>query len=123
MSGISHASDNLVLNKGMWNGIQIVSEEYIIEATSPKTYLTDKETGDVVDFYGFQWWIVNYKGHQIPYMRGILGQYIFSIPDKNAVVVRLGHERSKEYIGHHPKGCLRLTRCFIFVIGIIQLCN
>ena len=93
----------LILNKGSWNGEQIVSEEYINEATSPKTYLTDKETGDVVDFYGFQWWIVNYKGHQIPYMRGILGQYIFSIPDKNAVVVRLGHKRSKEYIGHHPK--------------------
>ena len=93
----------LVLNKGMWNGIRIISEEYLAEATSPKTYLIDKETGDPVDFYGFQWWIVNYKGHHIPYMRGILGQYIFSIPDKNAVVVRLGHKRSTEYIGHHPK--------------------
>ena len=93
----------LVLNKGIWNGQRIVSEEYLMEATSPKEYLIDKETGDVVDYYGFQWWIVNYKGHQIPYMRGILGQYIFSIPDKNAVVVRLGNERSSEYIGHHPK--------------------
>lgn len=93
----------LILNKGIWNGRRIISEEYITEATSPKKYLTDKETGDVVDFYGFQWWIVNYKGFQIPYMRGILGQYIFSIPDKNSVVVRLGHHRSKEYIGHHPK--------------------
>jgi len=93
----------LVLNKGMWKGKRIVSEEYINEATTPKTYLKDKETGDVVDFYGFQWWIVSYKGHQIPYMRGILGQYIFSVPDKNAVIVRLGHDRSGEYIGHHPK--------------------
>ena len=93
----------LILNKGMWNGKRIISEEYLAEATSPKEYLIDKETGDIVDFYGFQWWIVNYKGHQIPYMRGILGQYIFAIKDKNAVVVRLGHERSKEYINHHPK--------------------
>ena len=93
----------LVLNKGMWNGQRIISEEYIAEAISPVPYLTDKETGDVVNFYGFQWWIVNYKGHQIPYMRGILGQYIFSIKDKNAVVVRLGKHRSKEYINHHPK--------------------
>jgi hypothetical protein len=38
---------------------------------------------------------------QIPYARGILGQYIFVIPDKNAVVVRLGHERSNERIGSH----------------------
>ena len=93
----------LVLNKGMWNGKRIISEAYLAEATSPKSYLIDKETGDPVDFYGFQWWIVDYKGQQIPYMRGILGQYIFSIPDKNAVVVRLGYKRSKEYIGHHPR--------------------
>ena len=92
----------LILNKGVWNGDTIVSEEYIRDATSPKTYLKDKETGDIVDFYGYQWWIINYKGHQIPYMRGILGQYIFSIPDKNAVVVRLGHTRSKPKIDPHP---------------------
>lgn len=100
----------------MWNGKRIISEEYLAEATSPKTYLIDKETGDPVDFYGFQWWIVNYKGHQIPYMRGILGQYIFSIPDKNAVVVRLGHKRSKEYIGHHPKDvCDYLDASFLLL--------
>ncbi len=93
----------LILNRGTWNGKRIVSEEYIDEATSPKKYLIDKETGKPVDFYGFQWWIINYKGMEIPYMRGILGQYIFSIPDKNAIVVRLGHKRSKEYIGSHPK--------------------
>ena len=93
----------LVLNKGMWNGKRIISEEYLTEATSPKEYLIDKETGDPVDFYGFQWWIINYKGYQIPYTRGILGQYIFSIPGKNAVVVRFGRKRSKEYIGQHPK--------------------
>ncbi len=93
----------LILNKGIWNGKRIISEEYLVEATAPKTYHIDKKTGDSVNFYGFQWWIINYKGYQTPYMRGILGQYIFSIPDKNAVVVRLGHKRSKEYIGHHPK--------------------
>lgn len=93
----------LILNKGVWNGDTIISAEYIQDATSPKTYLKDKETGDIVDFYGYQWWIINYKGHQIPYMRGILGQYIFSIPDKNAVVVRLGHTRSKTKINHHPQ--------------------
>ncbi len=93
----------LILNKGMWNGDRIISEEYINEATSPKKYLADKLTGDTVDFYGFQWWIINYNGMEIPYMRGILGQYVFVIPEKNAVVVRLGHTRSKEIINHHPK--------------------
>ncbi|MCD7851273.1 MAG: hypothetical protein LUH63_17095 [Parabacteroides sp.] len=37
----------------------------------------------------------------IPYMRGILGQYVFIIPDKNAVVVRLGHKRSDTRTEQH----------------------
>jgi len=93
----------LVLNKGKWNDNQIISEAYLKEATSPASYLIDKKDKKPISFYGFQWWIIHYKGHTIPYMRGILGQYVFAIPDKNAVVVRLGHERSKEYIGHHTK--------------------
>ena len=34
-------------------------------------------------------------------MPGILRQYVFSIPKKNAVIVRLGHDLSKKYIDHH----------------------
>ncbi len=93
----------LVLNKGKWNGEQLISEAYLSEATSAADYLTDMETGKTLDFYGYQWWIVNYKGYSIPFMRGILGQYIFAIKEKNAVVVRLGHKRSTEYIGAHPR--------------------
>jgi hypothetical protein len=48
--------------------------------------------------YGYQFWIVNYKGLTIPYMRGILGQYIFVIPELDAVIVRLGRLRDKEYV-------------------------
>lgn len=92
----------LVLNGGSWNGEQIVSEKYLQEALEPATYLID-ENGKKVDFYGYQWWIVNYKGKKIPYARGILGQYIFILYDKNAVVVRLGHERDNEYLNNHPK--------------------
>ena len=91
----------LILNDGKWNGRQIVSDAYVHEATRPATYLIDKEDGESVDFYGYQWWIIHYKGYVIPYMRGILGQYIFAIPGKNAVVVRLGHDRSHEYKDHH----------------------
>jgi hypothetical protein len=46
---------------------------------------------------------MNYNGFKIPYMRGILGQYVFAIPEKNAVVVRLGHKRSDELIGPNRK--------------------
>lgn len=93
----------LVLNNGVWNNTIIISEDYISDATTPKTYLLDKRDNKPVDFYGYQWWIIEYNGYKIPYMRGILGQYIFSIREKNAVIVRLGHDRSSEYIGRHPK--------------------
>ena len=42
-----------------------------------------------------------YKNLEIPYMRGILGQYIFAIPELNAVVVRLGHKRSDTRTSQH----------------------
>ena len=38
---------------------------------------------------------------EIPYMRGILGQYVFAIPELNAVVVRLGHKRSDTRSAQH----------------------
>lgn len=92
----------LILNNGSWNGQQLISEDYVRQATTPADYLID-EDGEKVDYYGFQWWIINYKGFQIPYMRGILGQYVFAIKEKNAVVVRLGHKRSDELIGPNRK--------------------
>jgi len=95
----------LILNKGMWNGKQIISEKYLSEALSPAKYLKDENNVNV-DFYGYQWWLINYKGYDIQYARGILGQYIIIIPEKNIVVVRLGHKRSSERTRHHPNDIL-----------------
>lgn len=91
----------LVLNGGTWKGRTLLSEAYTKAATSPASYLKDEE-GKAVNFYGYQWWIHDANGWNVPYMRGILGQYVFAIPEENAVVVRLGHTRSKEYKNHHP---------------------
>jgi CubicO group peptidase (beta-lactamase class C family) len=92
----------LILNKGKWNGNQLISEDYLNEAITAADYLIDDE-GNHVDYYGYQWWLINYDGITIPYMRGILGQYVFAIPEKNAVVIRLGHKRSDELIGPNRK--------------------
>ncbi len=91
----------LILNNGTWNGRKIVSSEYLQEALMPAFYLNDDDQ-EAVDFYGYQWWISNYKDSMVYYARGILGQYIIAIPDYNMVIVRLGHKRSKERIDHHP---------------------
>ena len=91
----------LVLNKGKWNGQQLISESFLEEAITPDSTLVWKETGEPNKQYGFQYWNLDYKGMKIPYMRGILGQYVFIIPEKNAVVVRLGHKRGENYTEQH----------------------
>jgi CubicO group peptidase (beta-lactamase class C family) len=90
----------LVLNQGQWHDQQLLSDDYIREIIRPVTQLTDQH-GNAVDFYGLQWWIMHYKGLEIPYARGILGQYIFILPEEDAVIVRLGHERSKNRRNNH----------------------
>ncbi len=91
----------LVLNHGAWEGENIISEGFIREAITPIHNVKDSKD-NWVDYYGYQIWIVNHKGLQIPYFRGILGQYIFVIPQYDAVVVRLGHKRSDFRINNIP---------------------
>ncbi len=92
----------LVLNKGNWNGKQIVSEKYIAEATTPATSLKDRTENDQpVDFYGYQYWMVNHNGVHAIAQNGLFGQYVFIIPAKNAVVVRLGESKVTKPIHHH----------------------
>lgn len=88
----------LMLNMGNWNGRQLVSRKYMEEALAPASYLKDQWGKDPLTYYGYQTWIMNYKGERCPYFRGMLGQYIIAIPSKNTVVVRLGHKRSREYV-------------------------
>lgn len=88
----------LILNNGNWNGRQVISESYLQEAISPASYLENEFGDGPLDYYGFQIWVMHYKGMQFPAFRGLGGQYIFAIPQKNAIVVRLGHKRSNEYI-------------------------
>jgi len=92
----------LVLHNGNWKGKQIVSEKYVKEATTPASYLKDPtENENPVDFYGYQYWMVNEQGHNIVFQNGLFGQYVYVIRDKNAVVVRLGESKVTKPIHHH----------------------
>lgn len=87
----------LILREGDWNGKQLVSAEYIKEATSPASYLQNEFGDGALNYYGFQIWIMHYQGMEFPAFRGLGGQYVFVIPQENAIVVRLGHKRSDVY--------------------------
>ena len=99
----------LILNKGKWNGKQIISPHYLREATTADKNLIDKEChkpdcNDTNKQYGYQFWLLERQGKNIPYMRGLQGQYVFIIPERNAVVVRFGRARMKKYTEdqHYP---------------------
>ncbi|MDE5638795.1 MAG: beta-lactamase family protein [Odoribacter sp.] len=87
----------LILRNGDWNGRQLISPEYLQEAVSPAAYLENEFGDGPLNYYGFQIWIMHYRGMEFPAFRGLGGQYIFAIPQKNAIVVRLGHKRSDVY--------------------------
>jgi CubicO group peptidase (beta-lactamase class C family) len=46
-----------------------------------------------VPYYGHGYWLYEDEGTEVFYQRGILGQYVITIPEFDLVVVRLGHKR------------------------------
>ncbi|MBK0401356.1 serine hydrolase [Adhaeribacter sp. BT258] len=86
----------LYLKNGIWKGDTIIDPAYVQESLTP-TGLKDELTGAKGDFYGYHWWLIpNYKNFKAFYARGILGQYIIVIPEKEMVIVRLGEKRGQK---------------------------
>jgi len=79
----------LVNNRGNWNGEQLVSKKYMDEfcTLAPLT----KANGKPNNVYGFQYWIYTGMPYEVTYFRGMSGQYIISIPEKELVIVRSGN--------------------------------
>ncbi len=91
----------LLLNRGEWDGRRLISASYLDEALTPTATLFNVADGEPNKIYGFQFWQLEFKGMKVPYMRGILGQYVFVLPEQRAVVVRLGHKRSEQRSPQH----------------------
>ncbi len=91
----------LMLKMGNYNGQQIIDSAFVKESITPVN-LPD-ENNEIVNYYGYQWWIYPDKSETIFYARGILGQYLIVIPSRNLVMVRFGKKREKENIEGHPK--------------------
>jgi CubicO group peptidase (beta-lactamase class C family) len=80
----------MLLQKGKWNGRQIVPQSWVEEATSFKITSNDpsnKTPRDLNDWeqgYGYQFWRCRNNAYRAD---GLGGQFIIVMPDKDAVVV------------------------------------
>jgi CubicO group peptidase (beta-lactamase class C family) len=75
----------LYLNKGNWNGKQVVSEEWVNKSTQ-----IDSSDGSAW-YYQYQLWIAS-KESRAFYALGHLGQMMYIDPTTNVIIVRLGKD-------------------------------
>lgn len=91
----------LYINKGNAYGEQLVDSDYVARSISPINVKDSREMN--TDYYGYSWWLTKYEGYDVFYLRGILGQYVFCVPDKDLIIVRLGRLRDpnkKDGVNH-----------------------
>lgn len=90
----------LYLNRGNWNGEQIISEKWVERSTS---IINDSRDSQGYP-YTYQWRVLENGAY---FAKGILGQYIFVFPEKNIIFVRLGKNTGKV---HWAKFFLELSK-------------
>ena len=89
----------LYLNKGQWNGKQIISEKWVLQSMAKHTILENTRTKNK---YGYLFWHETYmvKGHEIESIeaRGSGGQYLFLVPSLDLVVaITSGNYRNGKF--------------------------
>lgn len=78
------------LQKGAWNGRQLLDEGWIEEAMKAQIYQDPSRAGenDFLAGYGYQMWCCT---HNAARLDGAHGQFVVICPDKNAVIVITEH--------------------------------
>lgn len=72
---------------GKWNGEHILDSTFVSKAIQPRFEDSPE--------YGYGFWLSNHLDKDIFVMRGILGQYVITIPEDDLIIVRLGHHRGQ----------------------------
>ena len=89
----------LYLNNGLWNGVPIIDSSYskeAVRAAELKNIDGYKNTN-----YGYQFWLAKRKNLNIFYARGLWGQYMICIPEKDIIIVRLGRKYGEKLNDGH----------------------
>lgn len=75
----------LYKNYGRWNGKTLIDSSFVAASIQPRFEDSPE--------YGYGFWLSNHLDKKIFVMRGILGQYVITIPEDDLIIVRLGHQR------------------------------
>ncbi len=81
----------LYLNKGKWNGEQVLSENYVAEAG--KKHIDTGHPDNWSSGYGFQFWVVGERENSFR-ADGMYGQFSIVLPEENAVLATQCNERN-----------------------------
>jgi len=73
----------LYLQKGMWDGEQLISEAWVEEATSFQTSNGSDPENDWAQGYGYQFWMCR---HNLYRGDGLMGQFCIVMPEQDAVL-------------------------------------
>lgn len=85
----------LYLNKGNWNGTQIVSAEWVAVSTADNGLIKDAPIS-----YGYMWWGMKCNPNSQDYLAmGDLGQFIYVSPEKDLIIVRNGESYGVKSVG------------------------
>jgi CubicO group peptidase (beta-lactamase class C family) len=76
----------LVLNRGQWNGEQLVSEAWLDEATRDQTLSETRDRAGELFPYGYYFWIVPGVGVA---GWGHGGQFVLVVPEQRTVIVQV----------------------------------
>jgi hypothetical protein len=85
-----------MLNEGSLNGRQIVSRAYLRNMITPVEGLHNAAGKEIKD-WGWYWWITHYRGRQVIFSRGQMGQYLIIVPRESLVIVRQGELGSPDF--------------------------
>jgi CubicO group peptidase (beta-lactamase class C family) len=72
----------LFKHNGDWNGKKLLDSTAVQKMVTPRFPSSPQ--------YGYGWWLNNYLGKKMYYMRGHLGQFVIVIPEDDIIIVRLG---------------------------------
>jgi CubicO group peptidase (beta-lactamase class C family) len=80
----------LLENKGMYNGAQLVSEAWLLKMFDPNRK-KPTQWGLPNSKHGYCWYTADFKGDHINYGMGYGGQFILLVPEKKLIIVSM-HE-------------------------------